>query len=59
MLKRFSTDITKGVSVVSKGQDRLAGNIRQNISEFASVVGAKPPRTLVKKRMFSTEPDIE
>jgi hypothetical protein len=28
-----------GVSFVSKGQDRLAGNIRQNISEFASAAG--------------------
>jgi hypothetical protein len=31
-----------GVSVVSKGQDRLAGNIRQNISEFASAAGGEP-----------------
>jgi hypothetical protein len=30
-----------GVSVVSKGQNRLAGNIRQNISEFATVAGAE------------------
>ncbi len=27
---------------MSKGQDRLAGNIRQNISEFAAAAGGEP-----------------
>jgi hypothetical protein len=52
MLTRFSTGIVKGVSVVSKGQDRLAGNIRQDISEFATVAGALAPENVMKNDDF-------
>jgi hypothetical protein len=38
-----------GVSVVSKGQDRLAGNIQQNISEFASTAGVSRRRNPLKR----------
>lgn len=53
-----------GVYVVSKGQDRPAGNIRQSISELSSAVGVSrrrnPPRGVFTNISctISTEPII-